>query len=137
MSDELTIEECDEVIKIYEDNLEYSEYLLKAVKHNKEKLENSNFLLGTSIKLLKFMQKQGFKLDIDFDEYNNEIQEVIVKNKNIIDTEINIDIEKRNIDIENIKIKIMEFSQVGGFLMGIVSKPIIDKNLFVESEMIK
>ena len=129
MSDKLTIEECDETIKIYEDNLEYSEYLLKAVKHNKEKLENSNFLLETSTKLLKFMQKQGFKLDIDFDKYNNEIQELIIKNKNIIETEINIDIEKRNTDIENIKTKIMEFSQVGGFLMGVVSKPIIEKDL--------
>jgi len=70
------------------------------------------------------MQKQGFKLDVDFDKYNNEMQKVITKNKNIIETEINIDIEKRNVEIKNIKTKIMEFSQVSGFLMGIVSKPV-------------
>jgi len=124
MDKELTIEECDETIKIYENNLENNEYLLKVVKHNKEKLENSNFILEISIKLLKFMQKQGFKLDVDFDKYNNEMQKVITKNKNIIETEINIDIEKRNVEIKNIKTKIMEFSQVSGFLMGIVSKPV-------------
>lgn len=127
MSDELTIEECDKSIELYVNKLEFIEYLLKTSKHNKKDLENNNYIYEIDIKSLKFMQKQGFNLDTDFDKYNNEIQEFIIKNKNIIETEINIDIEKRNIDIENIKIKIMEFSQVGGFLIGAVSKPIIDK----------
>ena len=126
MSDELTIEECDKSIELYVNKLEFIEYLLKSSKHNKKDLENNNYIYEIDIKLLKFMQKQGFKLDIDFDEYNNEVQKHISKNKNVIKTEINIGIEKRNIEIENIKKKIMELSQVSGFLIGAVSKPIRD-----------
>ena len=127
MSDELTIEECDEAIKIYENNLEYREFLLKSAKQNKKTLEKANYIFEIDVKMLKFMQKQGFKLGIDFDKYNNEIQECIKRNNHAIETEINIDIEKRISEIEVSKIKIMELSQVSGFLMGIVSKPIIDK----------
>ena len=137
MNDKLTIEECEKSIDIYENNLEYSEYLLKVVKHNKEELENSNFILETSVKLLKFMQKQGFKLDVDFDKYNNEVQKCIKRNNHAFETEININIEKRISEIEVTKIKIMELSQVSGFLRGIVSRPIRNKDLFTESEMIK
>lgn len=118
MNNELTIEECDKSIELYENKLEYREYFLKTVKHNKKELENANYIFETDIKLLKFMQKRGFKLDIDFDKYNNEVQELISKNKNIIDIEINIDIEKRISEIKDIKTKIMELSQVSGFLMG-------------------
>ena len=118
MDNELTIEECGKSIELYENQLEYRKYFIKVVKHNKKELENANYIFETDIKLLKFMQKRGFKLDIDFDKYNNEVQELISKNKNIIDTEINIDIEKRISEIKDIKTKIMELSQVSGFLMG-------------------
>lgn len=118
MDNELTIEECGKSIELYENKLEYRKYFIKVVKHNKKELENANYIFETDIKLLKFMQKRGFKLDIDFDKYNNEVQELISKNKNIIDTEINIDIEKRISEIKDIKTKIMELSQISGFLMG-------------------
>ena len=123
MNDELTIEECNFAIEIKQYDVDYNEHMVRILNQRVDNLNNKNKMYKIDIKILKFLQKNGFKLDVDFNDYEETINDAINDNNKIIAGSI---LEKTlfqtNTDL--IKDEISALNQIYGFLIGIVNKPI-------------
>ena len=128
MSDELTIEECDFAIEIKQYSIDYNEYMVRLLNNRVDDLNNKNKMHEIDIKVLKFSQKNGFKLDTNFNSYEKTIKINIDNNDKIIAESI---LEKTpfQTNIELIKNEVATLNQIKGFLIGVASKPIIEKDL--------
>ena len=126
MNDELTIEECDFAIKVKQEIIDYNKYRIRILNRRVDDLNNRNKMYEIDIKVLKFLQKNGFKLDVDFNSYEKTIKIDIDSNDKIIAASI---LEKTlfHTNTELVKDEMATLNQIKGFLMAIVSKPIIDE----------
>lgn len=117
MSDELTIEECDFAIEIKQEVIDYNEYMIGILNSRIDDLNNRNKMYEIDVKILKFSQKNGFKLDIDFNSYEKTIKIDIDSNDKII-AKSTLEKTLFQTNIKAIKDEISMLNQIKGFLMG-------------------